>query len=121
MRKVITIFAMFLCMTELSAQTISHIETKGNWYYIYDSNGRKTKTLSNTSGTLLRYSSTIFIMRNGSWYYIYDANARKIKTMSKSATGDIIAVAGDTFTSRIGSWIYTWDKTVKRIHTRFCR
>lgn len=60
-------------------------------------------------------------MRNGSWYYIYDANARKIKTMSKSATGDIIAVAGDTFTSRIGSWIYTWDKTGKRIHTRFCR
>lgn len=33
---------MWFSIANLQAQSISHIETTKNWYYIYDQNGKKT-------------------------------------------------------------------------------
>lgn len=116
----ITIFLLF-SLAGLKAQGISHIETTKSWYYIYDQNGKKIKTLSTTIGELQGFCSTFFIVKNGSWYHVYDANGRKIKTLSVSTIGKILSVSGDTFTSQSGSWIYTWGKDGKKISTRASR
>ena len=119
MKQLFVFFALFCLSTSLLAQSISHIETTRSWYYVYDQNGNKIKTLNSSIGELQGYSSTIFVVKSGSWYYVYDAKGNKIKTLSVNSVGKILNVAGDTFTSKSGSWIYTWNKDGKKISTRF--
>ena len=118
MKLLITLSLMWFSIANLQAQSISHIETTKNWYYIYDQDGKKIKTLSSTIGELQGFSSTFFVVKSGSWYYIYDANGKKTKTLSESTVGKVLSVSGDTFTSRRGAWIYTWSKEGKKINTR---
>lgn len=121
MKKWLIIMAMLMPVAGLKAQSISHIETTKNWYYIYDQDGKKTKTLSATIGELQGFSSSFFVVKSGSWYYIYDATGKKTKTLSESTVGKVLSVSGETFTSQVGSWIYTWSKEGKKISTRAAR
>lgn len=122
MRKLLVIMALLLSVTGLKAQSISHIETTKNWYYIYDQDGKKIKTLSTSQGELKGYSSSFYIIKQGSAFYItYDVNGKRLHTFGASSVGEIIGVAGDTFTSRQGVWVYTWDKEGKKISTRAAR
>lgn len=121
MRRLLIIIALIISFNGLKAQGISHIESTKAWYYIYDQNGKKVKTLSTTIGELQGFSSSFFIVKSGSWYFIYDATGKKTKTMSVSSIGRILSVSGDTFTSQSGSWIYTWSKGGKKISTRAAR
>ena len=121
MKKLLVIMALFMSVIGLKAQSISHIETTKNWYYIYDQDGKKTKTLSSTIGELQGFSSSFFVVKSGSWYYIYDATGKKTKTLSESTVGKVLSVSGETFTSQVGSWIYTWSKEGKKINTRAAR
>ncbi len=105
----------------LRAQSISYIETTRSWYYIYDQNGKKIKTLSTNIGELKGFSASIFVVKNGSWIYVYDAKGNKVATLSESSTGKVLSVAGDTFTTQLGSWIYTWSKEGKKISTRYAQ
>ena len=128
MRKLLIIMALLFSVVGIKAQSISHIETTKNWYYIYDQDGKKIKTLSTTIGELQGFSASFFVVKSGSsqaertsssaWYYIYDANGKKTKTLSESTVGKVMSVSGDTFTSQVGSWIYTWSKEGKKISTR---
>ena len=119
MKKLLIIMALLLSVVGLKAQTISHIETTKNWYYIYDQDGKKIKTLSTSQGELKGYSSTFYIIKQGSAFYItYDVNGKRLHTWGASSVGEILGVAGDTFTSRQGTWIYTWSKDGKKISTR---
>ena len=116
----ILLLTIMLCFAVgMKAQSISHIETTKSWYYIYDQNGRKIKTLSTTQGELKGYSSSFYIIKQGSSFYItYDANGKRLHTFGASSVGEIIGVAGDTFTSRLGAFIHTWNKEGIRISTR---
>lgn len=118
MKKLLLSIVLLLSVANLQAQSISHIVTTKNWYYIYDQDGKKIKTLSSTIGELQGFSSTFFVVKSGSWYYIYDANGKKTKTLSESTVGKVLSVSGETFTSQVGSWIYTWSKEGKKISTR---
>lgn len=119
MRILLTLAIILLSVVNLQAQSISHIETTKNWYYIYDQNGKKIKTLSTSQGELKGYSSTFYIIKQGSAFYVtYDVNGKRLHTFGASGVGEILAVNGDTFTSRQGSWIYTWSKNGKKINTR---
>ena len=118
MKKLIVHLALFFSAISVQAQGISHIETTKYWYYIYDQNGKKTKTLSANIGELQGFSAFIFVVKSGSWYYIYDAKGIKLKTLSASSVGKVLSVSGETFTSQVGSWIYTWSKDGKKINTR---
>lgn len=119
MKLLITLSLMWFSIANLQAQSISHIETTKNWYYIYDQNGKKIKSLSTSQGELKGYSSTFYIIKQGSAFYItYDVNGKRLHTWGVSSVGEILGVAGDTFTSRQGVWIYTWDKNGKKISTR---
>lgn len=120
MRILLTLaFVLLLSGISLQAQSISHIETTKNWYYIYDQNGKKIKTLSTSQGELKGYSSTFYIIKQGSAFYItYDVNGKRLHTFGAASVGEILAVSGDTFTSRQGAWIYTWSKEGKKINTR---
>ena len=61
MRIIITLaFVLLLSGISLQAQSISHIETTKNLYYIYDQNGKKIKPLSTSRGELKGYSSTFY-------------------------------------------------------------
>lgn len=114
-------FLIFLFMLGLSskAEQISSVETNGSWVNIYNSKGKKFKTLSSsTVGEVKGFSASFFVTQNGSWIYLWDSEGKKYKTISKSTVGEIIGVAGDTFTSRNGGWIYTWDKEGKKINSR---
>ena len=42
MKLLITLSLMWFSIANLQAQSISHIETTKNWYYIYDQNGKMT-------------------------------------------------------------------------------
>ena len=121
MKKLLVIMVMLLSVTGIKAQSISHIETTKNWYYIYDQDGKKTKTLSATIGELQGFGSSFFVVKSGSWYYIYDATGKKTKTLSESTIGKVLSVSGETFTSQVGSWIHTWSKEGKKINTRAAR
>ena len=118
MKKAFFIMALLLSAIGLKAQSISHIETTKNWYYIYNEEGKKTKTLSATIGELQGFSSSFFVVKSSSWYFIYDATGKKTKALSESTVGKVLSVAGETFTSQLGSWIYTWSKEGKKISTR---
>ena len=119
MNRFIIITILLLSIIDLNAQSISHIETTKNWYYIYDQDGKKIKTLSTSQGELKGYSSTFYIIKQGSAFYItYDVNGKRLHTFGASGVGEILGVAGDTFTSRQGAWIYTWSKDGKKISTR---
>ena len=119
MKKVLIVMALLLSVIGLKAQNISHIETTKNWYYIYDQDGKKIKTLSTSQGELKGYSSTFYIIKQGTAFYItYDMKGKRLHTWGVSSVGEILGVAGDTFTSRQGAWIYTWDKNGKKINTR---
>ncbi len=118
MKKLVLSIILLFSVANINAQSISHIETTKSWYYIYDQNGKKIKTLSTTIGELQGFSSTFFVVKSGSWIYIYDATGKKTKTLSESTVGKVLSVSGDTFTSQLGSWIYTWSKEGKKISTR---
>ena len=119
MKKLLLFFLLAMFGLSSKAEQISSVETNGSWIYIYNSQGKKYKTLSvSTVGTVMGYSSSFFVSQNGNWIYLWDSEGKKINTMSKSTVGDVIGVAGDTFTSKNGSWIYTWNKDGKKINTR---
>ena len=119
MKKLLLSIVLLLSVANLQAQRISHIETTKSWYYIYDQNGKKIKTLSTSQGELKGFSSTFYIMKQGSAFYItYDVNGKRLHTFGAASVGEILAVSGDTFTSRQGAWIYTWSKEGKKINTR---
>lgn len=119
MKKLLFILALLCSAVGMKAQSISHIETTKNWYYIYDQNGKKIKTLSTSQGELKGFSSTFYIMKQGSAFYItYDVNGKRLHTFGAASVGEILAVSGNTFTSRQGAWIYTWSKEGKKINTR---
>ena len=119
MKKLLFTLTLLCSIVGLKAQSISHIETTKNWYYIYDQDGKKIKTLSTSQGELKGYSSTFYIIKQGSAFYVtYDVNGKRLHTFGVSGVGEILAVSGDTFTSRQASWIYTWSKDGKEINTR---
>ena len=119
MKKLLVVIALLCSTIGLQSQSISHIETTKNWYYIYDQDGKKIKTLSTNQGELKGYSSTFYIIKQGSAFYItYDVKGKRLYTFGASSVGEILGVAGDTFTSRNGAWIYTWSKEGKKISTR---
>ena len=124
MKKVLLIImTLLLSAAGLKAQTtISYIETTTNWYYIYDQDGRKIKTISTSQGELKGYSATFYVIKQGTAFYItYDADSKRLHTFGASTVGEILSVTGDTFTSRSGVWIYTWSKDGKKISTRAAR
>ena len=122
MKSLLIFLFMLFAATGLKAQTISHIETTRSWYYIYDQDGKRIRTLSTSQGELKGYSSTFYIIKQGSSFYItYDASGRRLHTFGVQSVGEVLGVAGDTFTSRVGPWIYTWSKEGKRISTRAAR
>ena len=119
MKVVFSIIVLLFSVMGVRGQSISHIETTKNWYYIYDQNGKKIKALSTSQGELKGYSSTFYIIKQGSSFYItYDVKGKRLHTWGASSVGEIQGVAGDTFTSRNGAWIYTWSKDGKKISTR---
>ena len=119
MKRLLLAIVLSFIVTGLKAQSISHIETTKNWYYIYDQNGKKIKTLSTSQGELKGYSSTFYIIKQGTAFYItYDVNGKRLHTWGVGSVGEILAVSGDTFTSKQGAWIYTWNKEGKKINTR---
>ena len=110
---------MMLFAIGIRAQSISHIETTKSWYYIYDQDGKKIKTISTSQGELKGYSSGFYIIKQGTAFYItYDVKGKRLHTWGASSVGEILGVAGDTFTSKQGAWIYTWSKDGKKINTR---
>ena len=122
MKLLITLSLMWFTIANLQAQSISHIETTKSWYYIYDQDGKKIKTLSTSQGELKGYSSSFYIIKQGSAFYItYDVNGKRLHTFGVGSVGEILSVSGDTFTSRNGAWIYTWRKEGKKISTRAAR
>ena len=119
MKKFLAISLLILSFTVIYAEEISSVESSGSWVYLYNSKGKKYKTLSaSTTGRVIGYSSSFFVTQNGSWIYLYNSDGRKYQTLSASTVGEVIGVAGDTFTSRNGNWIYTWSKEGKKINTR---
>ena len=103
MKKLVLSIVLLLSVANLQAQSISHIETTKNWYYIYDQDGKKIKTLSTSQGELKGYSSTFYIIKQGSAFYVtYDVNGKRLHTFGAASVGEILAVSGDTFTSRLG-------------------
>ena len=122
MKLLITLSLMWFSIANLQAQSISHIETTKSWYYIYDQDGKKIKTLSTSQGELKGYSSSFYIIKQGSAFYItYDVNGKRLHTFGVGSVGEILSVSGDTFTSRNGAWIYTWRNEGKKISTRAAR
>lgn len=122
-RKFISV-AMLLMIAAVSALAsgISSIERSGSWYYIYDDNGKKTKTLSvSSTGEVLGWGADYFVAQNGSWINLYDDNGRKYKTLSTSSIGRVQSVSATTFTTRSGNWIYTFDRSGKKVSTRSAR
>ena len=85
MKKLLLSIVLLLSVANLQAQSISHIETTKNWYYIYDQDGQKIKTLSSNIGELQGFSSTFFVVKSGSWdsclgggYYHFDYTSNRI-------------------------------------------
>ena len=123
MKKLLLSIVLLLSVVNLQAQSISHIETTKSWYYIYDQDGKKIKTLSTSQGELKGYSSTFYIIKQGSAFYVtYDVNGKRLHTSGAASVGKGWAVSGDTYTSCQGVWGYTWCKEGnKKINMRVAK
>lgn len=125
--KIILVFLFALCLKAGSVQaqstskTISSIDDKGSWYYVYDEQGKKVATLSKNIGTVQGFGSDWFVVTTNNWLYLYDIKGRKYKTMSLSSYGEVVSVGSNTFVTRKGSWLYTFDRNGKKINTRSAR
>ena len=98
---------------------ISDVQDSGSWYYILDSNGKKSATLSKSSvGTFLGIGIDFIVTQNGSWYYTYDEKGKKIAAISVSSAGTFKNAAGTSINFVNGGWIYTYDKNGKKTGTR---
>src|SRR5574344_299154 len=75
---------------------ISMIERHGSWYDIYDERGEKQKTVPESIGMMLGWSTHFFIVQKGSWYDLYDEQGKKYKTIPESI-GSFMNITGDTF------------------------
>lgn len=120
MNKLVILLVLFVTISANAKQRkISHVDTSGSWYHVYDTNGKKITTLANQSvGELIGWSSEIIVTKSGAWYKIIDPQGKTLKTMAEQTVGKVISVAGNTFTTRSGSWIHTWDKTGKKLSSR---
>lgn len=119
MKKLILILSLIFISATSVAEQLSDIQTSGSWIYLYNTAGKKYKTLSVSSvGQIEGFSSSFFVSKKSGWIYLYDADGKRYKTMSVSTVGDVISVAGNTFTSRKGNWIYTWSRDGKKLNTR---
>lgn len=122
MKSIFFTFFFFAFAAFTNAQTISHIEETRAWYYIYDQDGNKIKTISTSQGTIVAYSASFYILRQGTAFYVInDVKGKRLACLSVSYVGEILSASGDTFTSRNGAWIYTWDKNGKKVNTRCAR
>ena len=80
MKKILLIFLLAMFGMTSKAEQISSVETSGSWIYIYNSQGKKYKTLSvSTVGTVMVYNSSFFVSQNGSWIYLWNSEGKKIK------------------------------------------
>jgi hypothetical protein len=95
---------------------ISMIEHRRGWYDIYDAQGKKWKTLSDSIGEVLGWSSLFFIVRRRGWYDLYDELGRKYKTFSDSI-GLFVSISGETFIMHRNGWLDTYDRFGKKINT----
>ncbi len=96
MKRLLFIIVLSFLGTSLKAQSISHIETTKSWYYIYDQDGKKIKTISTSQGELKGYSSTFYIIKQGSGFYItYDASGKRLHTFGASSVGEILGATGE--------------------------
>ncbi len=119
MKRFLLATLLIIAAITLKAEDISVIERSGSWYYLYDANGRRYKTIpAQPVGEIKGWSSTFFVSQNGSWIYLYDANGRRYKTLPTNPIGQIISVTSGGFVARNGSWIRTYDTQGKHISTR---
>lgn len=92
MKKLFFTITMLLTAISIHAQKISNIKTTRSWYYVYDDNGKKIKTISTSAGELKGYSANFYIIQQGSWIYTYDPAGKKLHTFSTSTIGGILSV-----------------------------
>lgn len=121
MKRGLLLFGFLCAVLSIQAQQkeISHIETTKNWYYIYDENGKKIKTLYRSGiGDIKGWGKDFFVTKQGAFYLICDAEGKTLKTLGAQSVGEVVSVSSSTFTSRLGIWIYTWNKEGKKIQTR---
>lgn len=119
--KKLFLFVLMMMATTIQAQQkeISYIETTKNWYYIYDENGKKIKTIyRNGIGDIKGWGKDFFVTKRGVYYLICNAEGKTLKTLGAQSVGEVVSVSSSTFTSRLGVWIYTWNKEGKKINTR---
>ncbi len=96
MKKLLTILVLLFSVANLQAQSISNIETTKSWYYIYDQDGKKIKTISTSQGELKGYSSTFYIIKQGSGFYVtYDVSGKRLHTFGTNSVGEILGAAGE--------------------------
>ena len=110
MKKVLLFILLLVSLSATAQQRqISYIDNDGNWYHVYDTDGKKITTLSKHSvGELVGWSAEIIVTPQG----------KNISTMSEHTLGTVISVSGSTFTCRSGNWITIRDKNCKVISTR---
>ena len=100
-------------------RSISNIERNGSWYYLYDENGSKYKSISASSlGDVKGWCGDFFVVQTDSWTYTYDTEGKRINSTATHAVGEIISVSGGAITTKRGSWIYTFDKNFKKLSSR---
>lgn len=119
--KKLFLFVLMMMATTIQAQQkeISYIETTKNWYYIYDENGKKIKTIyRNGIGDIKGWGKDFFVTKRGAYYLICNAEGKTLKTLGAQSVGEVVSVSSSTFTSRLGVWIYTWNKEGRKINTR---
>lgn len=113
------VMASMTAMAE--SHSLSSIEQSGSWYGLYDTAGKKYKSIPASYGVLLGWSSQYFVLKSGSWYNIYDAEGKKLRSMPASY-GEFVSVTGNQMILRSGSWLNTYDlSTGRKVNSRPAR
>ncbi len=74
-------FALLAAAIASGAHRISSVENNGNWVYLFDSEGKKYKSLNySTVGDVIGVAGDTFTSRKGGWVYTWDRNGKKIKS-----------------------------------------
>ncbi|MDR2205343.1 MAG: hypothetical protein LBE36_04215, partial [Flavobacteriaceae bacterium] len=92
MKKLLFLFFLIsiLGFSQTGDKTISNVEVRGSWYYIYDEKGKKIGSFSTNLGKLEGFGNDFIVLGKGSWYYLYDEKGKKYGSVSKSV-GKIVS------------------------------
>ena len=96
---------------------ISEVKLIGNYYHVFDEDGRKITQYQSSIGELKGFNSKYIVFLCGSIVTVCDEKFRRISQSSQAAMGEFLNIT-DKIHCKRGGYIVTYDEHLNQISQR---